>query len=70
MAVVRNKASAQKIYDFVGSKEGIATVVADVLSPVGVQDVVEQVKAGRLPAFQHVYACCKAVLTRSWRKLT
>ena len=36
---------------------GITTVEADVTSETGVQGIVDQVKAGKLPAFQHVYSC-------------
>ncbi len=56
LAVVRNQASAAKLFYHVGTTEGITTVEADVCSESGVQDVVDQVKAGKLPAFQHVYS--------------
>lgn len=58
LAVVRNETSAQKIFDYIGKKEGITTVTADVLAHDGVLGVVEQVKAGKLPHFQHVFASC------------
>ncbi|KAJ4357148.1 uncharacterized protein N0V89_001723 [Didymosphaeria variabile] len=57
LAIVRNARSAEKLFRNLGSKERITTVEADVTSPTGVQCVVDQVKAGRLPAFQHVYSC-------------
>lgn len=56
LAIVRNQASASKLFDQVGSREGITTVEADVTSEQGVQGVVDRVKAGELPDFQHVYA--------------
>ncbi|GFP57563.1 hypothetical protein ACSS6W_010102 [Trichoderma asperelloides] len=57
LAIVRNQASADKLYKHVGSSEGIVVVEADVTSDKGVKSVVDQVKAGKLPAFQHVYTC-------------
>ncbi|OJJ57137.1 hypothetical protein ASPSYDRAFT_47429 [Aspergillus sydowii CBS 593.65] len=57
LAIVRNQNSADKLVHHVGSKEGITFVEADVLSDSGVQGVVDQVLAGKLPAFQHVYSC-------------
>jgi short-subunit dehydrogenase len=56
LAVVRNEASATKLFYHVGTTEGITTVLADLSSESGVKNIVEQVKAGKLPAFQHVYA--------------
>ena len=56
LAIVRNQDSAQKLFERVGTKDGITTVEADVTAEDGVQSVVDQVKAGKLPAFQHVYA--------------
>ncbi|KAF2489323.1 putative short-chain dehydrogenases/reductase [Lophium mytilinum] len=56
LAVVRNSASAEKLFQNLGTKEGIKTVEADILSDDGVQSVVDQVKEGKLPTFQHVYA--------------
>lgn len=55
LALVRNEDSAAKLFRNVGTDEGITTVQADVTSEHGVRSVVEQVKAGKLPAFQHVY---------------
>ncbi|KAI1861036.1 hypothetical protein JX265_009655 [Neoarthrinium moseri] len=57
LAVVRSEASAEKLFKHVGTRDGITTVQADVTSDQGVQGVVDQVKAGKLPAFQHVYSC-------------
>lgn len=56
LAVVRNQDSAEKLFKHVGTKEGITIVEADVLSENGVRGVVDQVKAGKLPDFQHVYS--------------
>ncbi|KAK5653753.1 hypothetical protein OQA88_7909 [Cercophora sp. LCS_1] len=57
LAIVRNESSADKLVKQIGSSEGITLVEADVLSDTGVRAVVEQVRAGSLPAFQHVYSC-------------
>ncbi|RDW58332.1 hypothetical protein BP5796_12262 [Coleophoma crateriformis] len=56
IAIVRNQASAEKLYMHVGTREGITTVEADITSDHGVQGVVDLVKTGKLPAFQHVYS--------------
>ena len=56
LAVVRNKASEAKMFQHVGTKSGITVVEADVTSEGGIQKVVDQVKAGELPAFKHVYS--------------
>jgi NAD(P)-dependent dehydrogenase (short-subunit alcohol dehydrogenase family) len=56
LAIVRNEASADKILQHVGRKDGITIVKADVTSEDGIQKVVDRVRAGNLPAFQHVYA--------------
>ncbi|KAF7331843.1 putative short-chain dehydrogenase [Mycena kentingensis (nom. inval.)] len=56
IAIVRNKAAAEKVYKHAGTKENITCVEADVSRIDGVAGVVEKVKAGELPAFQHVYA--------------
>jgi NAD(P)-dependent dehydrogenase (short-subunit alcohol dehydrogenase family) len=55
LAVVRNQDSAKKLFQYVGTQEGISTVEADILSEHGIQGVVEKVESGHLPAFQHVY---------------
>ncbi|OKL55395.1 hypothetical protein UA08_09338 [Talaromyces atroroseus] len=56
LAIVRNEASAEKLYKHVGTREGITTVETDITLDYGVQSVVDQVKAGKLSAFQHVYS--------------
>lgn len=55
-AIVRNQMSADKLFQHAKSKENITVVVADITSETGVQGVVDQVRAGKLPAFQHVYS--------------
>ncbi|KAL4925734.1 uncharacterized protein BDV17DRAFT_271229 [Aspergillus undulatus] len=57
LAIVRSQDSADKLVRHIGSPDGIAFVEADVLSDTGVRGVVDQVRAGKLPAFQHVYSC-------------
>ncbi|KAF1961738.1 NAD(P)-binding protein [Byssothecium circinans] len=57
LAIVRNLDSAEKLFKNIGTKEGVTTVEADIISDIGVQSVVDQVKAGKLPQFQHVYSC-------------
>lgn len=61
LAIVRNKESEEKMFSYLDSKEGITTVQADIISEDGVKGVVDQVVAGKLPAFQHVYATGKYV---------
>ncbi|EED13656.1 short-chain dehydrogenases/reductase, putative [Talaromyces stipitatus ATCC 10500] len=56
LAIVRNQVSADKLFQHVRSKDGITIVEADIMAEEGVQGVVEQVRAGKLPTFQHVYA--------------
>ena len=56
LAVVRNQASAEKLLTYVGASSGITTVEADILSDDGIRGVVEKVRQGKLPAFQHVYS--------------
>lgn len=56
LAVVRNQDSAKKMFQHVGTQEGISTVEANILSEHGLQGVVEEVESGHLPAFQHVYS--------------
>jgi NAD(P)-dependent dehydrogenase (short-subunit alcohol dehydrogenase family) len=74
LAVVRNQESAKKLFQHVGAQERIFTVEADILSEHGIQGVVDKVRLGQLPAFQHVYGagmqpsahlCNVTVLTRS-----
>lgn len=56
LAVVRNQSSADRLVKNIGSDEGITFTQADVSSDTGVKGVVDQVKAGKLPAFQHVWS--------------
>jgi NAD(P)-dependent dehydrogenase (short-subunit alcohol dehydrogenase family) len=65
LAVVRNQDSAKKLFQHVGTQEGISTVEADILSEHGIQGVVEEVENGRLPAFQHVYGAGVQLLDAS-----
>ncbi|KAJ0270559.1 hypothetical protein COL940_011578 [Colletotrichum noveboracense] len=44
IAIVRNEASAEKIFKYVGTRED------------SIKGVVDQVREGKLPAFQHVWA--------------
>lgn len=79
LAIVRNQASAEKLFANVGTREGITTVEADIMSDKGVKSVVSKVRSGELPAFQHVYSAGKCSssgcsmngtdLLRSWRYL-
>ncbi|KAL3484244.1 hypothetical protein BJX62DRAFT_230404 [Aspergillus germanicus] len=57
LAIVRNQASADKLVRHIGTAEGIAFVEASVTADDGVQGVVDRVRAGELPGFQHVYSC-------------
>lgn len=57
LAIVRNQDSADKLVKYIGSSEGITFTEANVLSDSGVKGVVDQVRAGKLPSFQHVYSC-------------
>lgn len=56
IAVVRNDASKQKVLSHIDSPENVTFVEADVTSDDGLQDVVDRVRKGDLPAFQHVFA--------------
>jgi NAD(P)-dependent dehydrogenase (short-subunit alcohol dehydrogenase family) len=56
IAPVRNSASAAKLFEHVGTRDGITAVEADVTSEDGIQSIVDRVEAGTLPAFQHVYS--------------
>lgn len=55
LAIVRNQTSAKSLIKHVGTSEGITFTEADVTSDNGVKSVVDQVRAGKLPAFQHVW---------------
>lgn len=56
LAIVRNENSASKLFKSLGTQQGITTTEADIMSDNGVQKVVDHVRAGKLPAFQHVFA--------------
>lgn len=58
LAIVRNQASASKLLEQVGTgvQTNITCVEADVTSDSGVRSVVDQVRAGKLPLFQHVFS--------------
>jgi len=56
LAVVRNKEAADRIFHHVGAQKGITIAEADVLADDGVEKVVDKVRAGELPDFQHVYS--------------
>lgn len=61
LAVVRNRASQDKVlhqltFDKSLPTDRVTFAEADVASDTGVEGVVEKVKAGKLPAFQHVYS--------------
>jgi len=57
LAIVRSQNSADKLVKNIGTSKGITFVEADVASDTGVKGVVDKVRAGKLPAFQHVYSC-------------
>jgi NAD(P)-dependent dehydrogenase (short-subunit alcohol dehydrogenase family) len=59
LAIVRNQASADKLVRHIGSDQGVTFVEASVAADDGVQGVVDRVRAGELPGFQHVYSCGK-----------
>ena len=56
LAIVRNRNSADKLVKYIGSSEGITFAEASVVSDTGVKGVVDRVRAGKLPSFQHVYS--------------
>lgn len=56
LAVVRNRESAENLIIHVGTSEGITFVEADITAETGIKGVVDQVRAGNLPDFQHVYS--------------
>ncbi len=61
LAVVRNKTGQEKITKNVPDVSNVTFVEANVVDDTGVQGVVDQVRAGKLPAFQHVYAAGTAI---------
>ncbi|KAF2269103.1 NAD(P)-binding protein [Lojkania enalia] len=57
LAIVRNQDSAKKLSQHISEGlERVTTVEASVVSDRGVQDVVDKVRTGALPAFQHVFS--------------
>ncbi|KAK5999301.1 hypothetical protein QM012_005576 [Aureobasidium pullulans] len=62
LAVVRNQQSAEKLFKHVGTREGITIAEADITSEADMLRLVEEVKAGKLPAFQHVYAAAGGMM--------
>ncbi|KAK2008138.1 NAD(P)-binding protein [Colletotrichum eremochloae] len=56
LAIVRNQKSAEKIFRYVGSRNKITIVEADINSEDSVRGVIQQVRNGELPPFQHVWA--------------
>jgi uncharacterized protein YbjT (DUF2867 family) len=60
LAVVRNQNSADKLIKNAGTSKGITFAFADVASKGAIKGVVEQVRAGKLPAFQHVWSSGKS----------
>lgn len=69
LAIVRNHESAKKFSEHVGEgRERITIVEANVTSDQGIQAVVDKVRAGVLPVFQHVFASGKWTEAYSWTK--
>ncbi|KAG9522491.1 putative short-chain dehydrogenases/reductase, partial [Aureobasidium melanogenum] len=62
LAVVRNQESAEKLFKHVGTREGITIAEADITSEADMLRLVEDVKTGKLPAFQHVYAAAGGLM--------
>ncbi|QYS93041.1 hypothetical protein H0G86_000429 [Trichoderma simmonsii] len=63
LAIVRSSAAEKKIVQHVGTKDGITFVKAQVTDENSVQKVVDRVKAGELPDFQHVYSAVGKIET-------
>lgn len=59
LAVVRNQQSADKLLKHIGIpvSDGLTCIEANILSDSGIRGVVDKVRAGELPSFQHVYSC-------------
>ncbi|PQK11501.1 hypothetical protein BB8028_0003g01260 [Beauveria bassiana] len=55
LAVIRNEQSQSKLLRHVGSQEGITFTYGDPTQEQDLVNVVDQVKAGKLPDFQHVF---------------
>lgn len=64
IAIVRNQATAEKIFKYIGTRDGITTVEADINSEESIKGVVDQARAGKLPSFQHVWASRKLHLAK------
>ncbi|GKT46342.1 dihydroanticapsin 7-dehydrogenase [Colletotrichum spaethianum] len=56
IAVVRDQNNAEKIYKYAGTRDGITIAQADPTSEDSLRSLVDQVRAGKLPGFQHVWA--------------
>lgn len=56
LAIVRSQSSADKLVKNVGTDKSIFFAIADVASNTVIKSVVDQVRAGTLPAFQHVWS--------------
>lgn len=56
IAVVRSKESQDKVVKAVGSADGITFTIGDATDEKACHAVVEDVKAGKLPAFHHVFS--------------
>jgi NAD(P)-dependent dehydrogenase (short-subunit alcohol dehydrogenase family) len=65
LAIVRSQNSADKLIKHIGSSDGITFAEADVTKEDGVKSVVDRVRAGELPAFQHVWCSGKFSLDMS-----
>ena len=66
LAVVRNKAAEDKIAGHVGTRDGITFAHAEVTDEQSVKKVVDRVRAGELPAFQHVYSAGTYICIRAY----
>jgi NAD(P)-dependent dehydrogenase (short-subunit alcohol dehydrogenase family) len=55
IAVVRNQAAADKMFQHAGTQKGITAVFADPTKEGAVAGIVERVRKGELPAFHHVF---------------
>ncbi|KAH0370224.1 putative short-chain dehydrogenases/reductase, partial [Aureobasidium melanogenum] len=62
LAVVRNQDSAEKLFKHVGTREGVTIAEADITSEADMLRLVKDVKAGKLPTFQHVYAAAGGLM--------
>ncbi|KXL43069.1 hypothetical protein M433DRAFT_550731, partial [Acidomyces richmondensis BFW] len=69
LATVRNKASAEKLFQNIETQKGIHAAECIILLDQSVQNIVDQVREGKLPGFQHVYACGESELSLSNNEL-